>query len=144
MRVTDVRPLILEIPLERPLTTSIHDIRSVCAIAVTIDTDEGIAGEVETIHEALYAAIQDYAANVIGTPIEYNAHAYPYWFTADGERYGNWTPRLLQAAYNYQYGAKDPGAFAHNGKYIVQVLYDSLADVGGDTSGMTRPEPVSE
>jgi hypothetical protein len=103
------------------------------------DTDEGIAGEVETMHEALYAAIQAYAADTIGTPIAYDSHAYPYWFTEDGERYATWTPRLLQAAYNYQYGAKDPGAFAHNPKYILQVLYDSLADVGGDTAGMTRP-----
>jgi hypothetical protein len=108
------------------------------------DTAEGLAGEVETLHEALYAALQAYATDVIGTPIEYNAHAYPYWFTTDGERYGTWTPRLLQAAYNYQYVAKDPGSFAHNGKYVIQVLFDSLADVGGDTTGMVRPEPASE
>jgi hypothetical protein len=108
------------------------------------DTGEGIAGEIETLHEALYAAIQTYSADVAGTAIEYNAHAYPYWFTADGERYGTWTPRLLQAAYNYQYVAKDPGGFAHNSKYVIQILYDSLADVGGDTGGMTRPEPASE
>jgi hypothetical protein len=103
------------------------------------DTEEGLAGEVETIHEALYAAIQAYAADTVGTPIEYDAHSYPYWFTEDGERYATWTPRLLQAAYNYQYGAKDPGAFAHNGKYIIQILSDSLSDIGGDTAGMTRP-----
>jgi hypothetical protein len=103
------------------------------------DTDEGLAGEIETLHETLYAAIQAYGADVAGTPIEYNSHRYPYWFTADGERYASWTPRLLQAAYNYQYGAKDPGGFAHNGKYVIQVLYDSLADIGGDTTGMTRP-----
>jgi hypothetical protein len=103
------------------------------------DTGEGIAGEIETIHEALYAAIQAYAADTVGTPIVYDSHAYPYWFTEDGERYGTWSPRLLRAAYNYQYGAKDPGAFAYNGKYIIQVLYDSLDDIGGDVSGMTRP-----
>jgi len=103
------------------------------------DTEEGLAGEVETIHKALYAAIQAYAADTVGTPIEYDAHSHPYWFTEDGERYATWTPRLLQAAYNYQYGAKDPGAFAHNGKYVIQILYDSLSDIGGDTAGMTRP-----
>jgi len=101
--------------------------------------DEGIAGEVETLAEALYAAIQSYAADVAGTGIVYDSHRYPYWFTEDGERYGTWTPRLAQAAFNYQYFMKDPGAFAHNGKYIIQVLYDSLEDVGGDTSGMVRP-----
>jgi hypothetical protein len=45
----------------------------------------------------------------------------------------------LKAAYNYQYAQKDPGAFAHNAKYVLQVLYDSLEDIGADVSGMTRP-----
>jgi hypothetical protein len=102
--------------------------------------------------EALYAAMQAYAADVIGTPIVYESHTYPYFFTdtdGDGEagpdeaNYGNqyatWTPALLRAAYNYQYASKDPGGFAHNGKYVLQALYDSLADIGGDVSGMTRP-----
>ena len=50
-----------------------------------------------------------------------------------------WTPNLLEAAYNYQYVQKDPGAFAHNGKYILQVLYDSIKAVGGDVKAYTRP-----
>jgi hypothetical protein len=116
------------------------------------DTDEGLAGEISTLYEALYPAIQAYAADTVGTPIAYDGHAYPYFFVdtnADGEadpdeanygnRYTTWSPRLLKAAYNYQYATKDPGTFAHNGKYILQVLYDSLADMGGDTGGMTRP-----
>jgi hypothetical protein len=107
------------------------------------DTEEGIAGEIETLHEELYAAMQAYAADVAGTPIEYNAQRYPYFFDDAGERFAAWTPRLLQAAYNYQYGAKDPGAYAHNGKYIIQVLYDSLESLGAkasvDMAGMTRP-----
>lgn len=112
---------------------------------------EGVGGEVATMHEALLAAIQAYAAETVGTPIAYNSARYPYWFVdanangvadadeADG--YATWTPRLLRAAYNYQYVAKDPGAFAHNGKYVAQVLYDSLLDVGGEgaVAGMTRP-----
>jgi hypothetical protein len=36
----------------------------------------------------------------------------------------------------------DPGAFAHNGKYVLQVLYDSIQDLGGDVSGMVRPQTV--
>jgi hypothetical protein len=115
------------------------------------DTEEGIAGEIETLREALYEAIQAYADEVT-TPIVYDPHRYPYFFVdtnANGEpdpdevnygnRYNAWTPRLLQAAYNYQYATKDPGGFAHNGKYIIQILYDSLADIGGDTTGMVRP-----
>jgi hypothetical protein len=107
------------------------------------DTTEGMAGEIATLYEALYAAMQDYATNVVGTGIVYDAHAYPYFFDEAEEGYSMWTPRLLRAAYNYQYATKDPGAFAHNGQYIIQVLYDSLEDLGEqvsvDMSGMTRP-----
>lgn len=120
------------------------------------DASEGLAGEIAGFHEALYAAIQDYAANTAGTAIVYDPHSYPYFFIdtdGDGEagedevnsdnRFASWTPRLLRAAYNYQWVAKDPGAFAHNGKYILQILYDSLKDLGGDVSGMTRPAPAT-
>jgi hypothetical protein len=103
------------------------------------DTTEGVAEEIATIQEALYAAIQDYATNTVGTGIEYNPNAYPYFFDEAGERYSTWTPSLLRAAYNYQYSVKDPGAFAHNSQYVMQVLIDSIDEVGGDTSGMTRP-----
>jgi hypothetical protein len=115
------------------------------------DTKEGIAGEIETMHEALYAAMQDYAAGA-SAAIVYESHTYPYFFLdtdGDGEpgpgeaiypnAYKGWTPRLLRAAYNYQYVAKDPGAFAHNPKYVVQFLYDNLEDLGADVTGMVRP-----
>jgi hypothetical protein len=103
------------------------------------DTDEGLAAEIETMNEALYAALQAYAADTVGTPIEYNPDQYPYFFNDAGEAYASWTPRLLKGAYNYQYAQKDPGAFAHNGVYVIQFLYDSIEDLGGDVSGMTRP-----
>ena len=103
------------------------------------NTGEGIAGEIETLGELLYAALQDYATNVVGTGIVYDSHSYPYWFTEDSARYGTWTPSLLRGAYNYQYLMKDPGAYAHNGKYVIQILYDSLVDLGADVSGMVRP-----
>jgi len=111
------------------------------------DTTEGMAGEIATMEDALLLAIQDYAATTAGAPIGYDALVYPYFFgdantngTLDeGEgAYVTWTPTLLRAAYNYQWVQKDPGAFAHNGLYILQVLYDSLADLGA-ASGMTRP-----
>ncbi len=109
---------------------------------------EGVAGEIATLEEELYAAIQAYAADTVGAPIVYDAHAYPYFFADanangavdEGEGgYASWTPRLLRAAYNYQYVAKDPGAYAHNGRYVAQVLYDTLADLGADMTGKTRP-----
>jgi len=118
------------------------------------NTDEGIAGEVATMHDALLAAIQQYTAETTGTAIAYAAANYPYWFIDTNEngeadpdeisnnnRYAEWTPTLLRAAYNYQWVAKDPGAFAHNNEYIMQVLYDSLQAIGGDeaVADMTRP-----
>ncbi len=112
------------------------------------DTSEGVAGEIETLAEKLYMAMQEKAA-AGGTPIVYDAFAYPYYFADanangvvdDGEGgFATWTPRLLKAAYNYQYVQKDPGAFAHNGTYIMQVLFDAIADVGGSTTGLVRPE----
>ena len=36
--------------------------------------------------------------------------------------------------------ARIPARFVHNGKYVIQTLYDSLEDVGADVSAMTRPE----
>jgi hypothetical protein len=104
------------------------------------DVTEGIAGEVATMREALLLAMQEYAAGIEGVDgITYNPNAYPYYFNEAEEGYSTWTPALLRAAYNYQYASKDPGAFAHNGQYVLQALYDSLTDIGGDTSGMTRP-----
>lgn len=116
------------------------------------NTTEGMADEVNTMEEKLLAGIQTYAKDKLGTALAYDPNAYPYFFidtngngVADPEEatrengYATWSPRLLRAAYNYQWVQKDPGAFAHNGKYILQVLYDSLKDVGGDVTGMTRP-----
>jgi hypothetical protein len=103
------------------------------------DTAEGIAGEIATMSEALYAAMQEYASSTVGTGIVYNPARHPYFFDEAGEGFASWTPRLLKAAYNYQYAQKDPGAFAHNPKYVIQFLYDSLEDIGADVSGMTRP-----
>ncbi|MBE2232822.1 MAG: hypothetical protein IAE85_04950 [Anaerolinea sp.] len=117
------------------------------------DTTEGIDGEIATFADKLYAAMQDYATTVIGKGIVYDGHAYPYFFEdadGDGQRsegetgFTAWTPRLLKAAYNYQYVQKDPGAFAHNGKYVIQFLYDTLSNLGQrvtvDMAGMVRPE----
>lgn len=112
------------------------------------DVKEGIAGEIETMAEKLYLALQEKAA-AGGNPLVYDANAYPYYFADanangmldEGESgYATWTPRLLKAAYNYQYVQKDPGAFAHNGTYIMQILFDAIEDVGGSTTGMVRPQ----
>lgn len=122
------------------------------------DTDEPIADEIATLRDALLPLIQAYATETAGTGIVYESHSHPYWFidtngngTADPEevngdnRFVTWTPNLLRAAYNYQYVQKDPGAFAHNADYILQLLYDSLESIGGPdaVASFTRP-PLRE
>lgn len=103
------------------------------------DVTEGIKGEVDTLAEALLAQLQTYAA-ANGGAIEYKGAAYPYFFGADGKAYATWTPRLLRAAFNYQYSQKDGGGYVHNNKYIIQIMIDSIEDLGGDVSTYTRPE----
>jgi len=116
------------------------------------DTDEGIRYEIETMEQTLLKALQAYAKDVAGAAIGYDAHAYPYYFNDlngngiidpdeanFGNRYRSWTARSLRAAYNYQYAQKDPGAYAHNPKYVIEFLYDSTADLGSH-AGVTVPE----
>ncbi|MDP1715140.1 MAG: hypothetical protein Q8L41_10400 [Anaerolineales bacterium] len=102
------------------------------------DVTEGVKGEVDTLAEALYAELQTYAA-ANGGAIEYKGGAYPYFFGADGKGYATWTPRSVKAAFNYQYSQKDPGVYVHNNKYIIQILIDSIQDLGGNVSAYTRP-----
>lgn len=58
-------------------------------------------------------------------------------------RYQSRTPRLLKAAYNFQLVAKDGAACVHDPPYAIQLLQDSLADLGEpaefDTAGLARP-----
>ncbi|MCB0239947.1 MAG: hypothetical protein KDH08_15175, partial [Anaerolineae bacterium] len=109
------------------------------------NVEEGVVEEIAGVQETLFTAIQAYASEVAGTPILYNPAAYPYFFgdaNANGQvdedesGYASWTPRLLRAAYNYQVATKDPGKFAHNGKYIIQLMYDSIADLN---TAVTEP-----
>jgi len=116
----------------------------------------GIGVVVEELHQQLGAAITAYSQGVNGAPVVYSDASYPYFFNdanADSvpdaseaiypNRYQSWTPRLLRAAYNYQYVAKDHGAFAHNPHYVIQLMYDSLADLATvtdvDMAGLVRP-----
>jgi len=118
-------------------------LRSIRTTKTDFDGDgnvtEGMAEEIATLHGALADAIRAYAKTVIGAPIAYEPSAHPYFFAdtngngvadkAEATRanvYKKWTPRLLQAAYNYQFVAKEPGAYAHNAQYAVQLLYDSI------------------
>jgi len=120
------------------------------------DTGEGTHGEMTTIHEMLYGAIQAYASEVIGQSILY-ADQFPYWFidtNGNGEadegeiafpnQYASWTPRLVKATYNYHLIVEDPGGFMHNARYLIQVMFDTLDNLSDVVSvnmeGLIRPE----
>lgn len=120
------------------------------------DLSTGISVEINSLHSALGTAIAAYADQVADAPIVYDDHQYPYFFNDsngngavdDGEaiypnRYQSWTPRLLKAAYNFQFVAKDIGAYAHNPHYALQILFDSMENLSQmaemDMAEMTRP-----
>lgn len=153
-------PHSLEVRIERCDTchsninseADLHDIRwlgSLTDYDGDGDKTEGIYYELKGIQNKLYNSIIVYANNVTGVPIGYDSHTYPYFFkdtNGDGEigeseaNYGNsyksFTPRLLKAAYNFQASKKDPGAFAHGGKYMIQIMYDSIEDLNSKTGGV--------
>ena len=105
------------------------------------DLEEGLYYEIDGLKGMLLTAIQGYA-DQMGAGICYDGGSYPYWFhdtdgSGDcndkepeyGNKYSSWTGRLLMATYNYQMVSKDPGGFAHNGKYLIELLYDSIEDL---------------
>jgi hypothetical protein len=127
---------------------------------------ETLGEQVTHISDRLLAAIQAYAAAppadaippppavFVPTPICYNSHANPYWFKDNGAGGGvagngvcepgetssyTFNPTLLKAAFNYQWSQKEPGAWAHNFDYIVQLMFDSIENLGGSTTGLVRP-----
>jgi hypothetical protein len=120
--------------------------------------EEGLAREIVGLQDQLYAGIQTYARDVGGVPIAFTKAAFPYWYrdTNDNGRidpeevsmankYPAYTPRLLQAMFNYTYAVRDPGGAYHNGRYVLQLLYDSLDSLaasgkaGVSMSGKVRP-----
>lgn len=116
------------------------------------DVTEGIAAEVEGLRLILAAEIAAYAEAIAGAPILYELHSYPYFFNdlnGNGEidegeaifpnQYSSWTPRLLAAAYNFQFVTRDPGGYAHNPNYTLQAIHDSILDLA-EASG--RPAPA--
>jgi hypothetical protein len=117
-----------------------------------------VKGEVTAFGDTLLLALQEYCnQNGSANDIAYDPGNYPYFFIdtngngfVDGmegnfsNAYDTWTARSLRAAHNYQMVQVDPGAWAHNHKYILQLLYDTIADLNGQTTsnwltGLTRP-----
>ncbi len=103
------------------------------------DVTEGIAGEIESLLGLLLKRMNLYALGTEGVELLQYEDRRPYFFNEDGEEYSTWTPRLLQAAFNYHYVAKEPGGYAHHSRYQLQLIHDSLDDLGTDTRLLTRP-----
>ena len=103
-------------------------------------TDEPILGEITGLQESLLKSIQAYAKEVAGAEIKYDPDVYPYFSGADGKAYTNWTPRLLKAAYNYQFSIKDTGQYAHGPKYVIQLLYNSIEDLNAAEGLKTKTD----
>lgn len=139
-----------------------RDIRQIASRNQDYDGDgnrtEGIAFEIDGLRETLLKSVQQYGAEKAQRLCYENT--YPYWFgDLDGNgacssteavpanRYTKWTPRLQKAAYNYQLSKVDPGNFAHNAKYVIQLLHDSIVSMNGglvvplDVSRMIRNDP---
>jgi len=128
----------------------VADLRTIRSVGSNVDYDgdgdieEGIAGEIDSLQIMLYASMQLYADEFVGVPIGYGG-GHPYFFVdtdGDGEiseeegvrdnAYNSFTPALLEAAYNYQVSLKDPGGYAHNPDYHIQLLVDSIAALNDD------------
>jgi hypothetical protein len=102
------------------------------------DTNEGLSAEIETLQNRLLAGMKIYALAMEGVDaIDFVDGRFQ---DRDGEAYSTWTPKLLKAAYNYQYSTLNQGGYAHNGKYLIQLLLDSMEDLGFGSFGMTRPD----
>jgi len=115
--------------------------------------NEGILFEIDGLRKKLLEVIQEYCDKVVDRPIVYDPDSYPYWFNdlnGNGEpdedeidygnQYGTWTARSLKGTFNYQYAKKDPGGFAHNAKFIIQICHDSIEDLN---NGLTVPVPFT-
>ena len=162
-------PHSLEVDLEACQTchTGVKDPKNIRYLGSLEDYDgdgnvtEGIFYEVDTLKGYLYSAVRRYAKQVIGKPIVYDANSNPYFFndkndngvadpdeTESANAYKSFSARLLRAAYNYQVSVKDPCGYVHNGKYIIELVYDSIQDLNGalgakaNAGSMLRPDPV--
>ena len=72
MKITGLRCVQVEVPLEKPIRTAIHDVRSVGCVLVTLDSDEGASGEAYNFTmnavrlDVLQAMIESFTPQIVG------------------------------------------------------------------------------
>lgn len=85
MKITNVRTALVDVPLEKPITTAIHAIRSLGCVLVFVETDEGITGEnlAFTLNgqrlSVLHEMVRSLAPLVVGKDPEYTER---FWVEA--------------------------------------------------------------
>jgi predicted CXXCH cytochrome family protein len=138
--------------------TGFADYRDIFVDGVDYDNDgevEGMYHEIRGLRDILMTAMQQYSEEITGSGLGW-ADQFPYLFidtnkdrvlSEDEAQFSNaftaFTPRLLRAAFNYQFSLKEPAGYVHNGKYIVQLLNDSIKDIssgsGFSIGALIRP-----
>lgn len=124
--------------------TGYTDYRDVTVDEIDYDGDgtvEGLYHEIEGVRAVLLSGMQQYTLNELGEQIGW-FNQYPYLFKdtdKNGEisqeeavfsnSYPSFTPRLMRTSFNLQFSLKDPAGYVHNGKYILQLLFDSIEDL---------------
>jgi len=105
------------------------------------NTSVGIRSDIDANAARLMNMIMAYTNDVVGAPVIYDGTRYPYFFAdANGDGaidlvdgnpvpYDSWTPRSLRTAFNWKLVTADPGSFAHNPQYSLELLYDSIQDL---------------
>jgi hypothetical protein len=107
---------------------------------------ESLRQEIDGLGTTLYAAIRAYATNVAGADIcvgdnkawldnglgggiAGNGICEAGEMPSSGNTYNMFTPRLLKAVYNFLLYQNDAGGWAHNPRYEIEILYDTITDV---------------
>jgi hypothetical protein len=104
---------------------------------------ESLQVEIAGLQATLYTAIQTYADKVVGTkicniiPAAGTTNPDNKLYVWDGSTpcattmtaYNKYTPRLLKAAYNFLMSQNDFGSWAHNPRYAIEVLFDTITDL---------------
>ena len=98
---------------------------------------ENIKDEIDGLKELIIGELKN-------ADIYYNPNAYPYFFKVPSpqivpNRVTSWRESQLEAAFNLNFVEKEPGAYAHNFKYAVQILRDSYEVLAGKALNGVRP-----